>query len=106
MTPDASPREDVADAFETLGSEVPGPPPVAEERPYNPDRDREKMRGRIASGLLVLIGALTIASYALAVLGARSVDDVAKLHGLIVSPLLALTSGIVGFYFGTQTRRD
>jgi hypothetical protein len=89
-----------------LEKEIPGPSPVADRSPYDPARDRERVRGLIAGGLLVLIALLTVASYALAITGKRSVDDIAKLYGLVVSPLLALTSGVVGFYFAAQTRRD
>jgi len=35
-----------------------------------------------------------------------SLDDLTKLHAILLTPLITLTSGIVGFYFGAQTRRD
>ncbi len=86
--------------------EVPGPSKQPLEKPYNPDRVRENIRGTIAIALLVLIALMTVASYAIALWGVRSIDDIGKLHALVVSPLFALTSGVVGFYFGAQSRRD
>jgi uncharacterized membrane protein YuzA (DUF378 family) len=84
--------------------ESPQPVPAPRVEPYNPDRDREAVRSRIAIGLLLLIGALSLGTIGLYLAG-RSLDDIAKLYGLVVSPLIALTSGIVGFYFGAESRR-
>lgn len=97
-------REDLIKAIEDLSREVPGTAAQPILEPYNPDRDRERVRGRIAFALVALIAVLTISSYVMVFFFGRSVDDIAKLNAMIASPLIALTSGIIGFYFGAQTR--
>ncbi len=100
-----SPRADVERSWEQLASEeIPEVPPEPEVTPYDPARSREVVRGLIAGGLLALIALLSVGAVVLVLLG-RTIDDVAKLYGLVVTPLITLTSGIVGFYFGAESRR-
>ena len=96
--------DDVTGDFDLAAEEEPGPEERLDAKPYDPDQDRERVRGRIAYGLLALIAGLTITLMVLGALG-RSIDDLTKLHAIILTPLITLTSGIVGFYFGAQTKR-
>jgi len=99
-------RRDVETASDLVAArELPEDEPPPTEKPYEPDRDRERVRGRIAYGLLALIAALTITLMVMAIRG-TSLDDLTKLHAIVLTPIITLTSGIVGFYFGAQTRRD
>jgi hypothetical protein len=97
--------DDLTGDFDLAARERPGPEAPVDEEPYDPDQDRERVRGRIAYGLLALIAGLTITLMVLGAMG-RSLDDLTKLHAIILTPLITLTSGIVGFYFGAQTKRD
>jgi len=99
-------RRDIEASYDLVAArELPEVEPPPTEKPYEPDRDRERVRGRIAYGLLALIAALTITLMVMAIRG-TSLDDLTKLHAIILTPLITLTSGIVGFYFGAQTKRD
>jgi len=99
-------RRDIENAYDLVAArEIPESEPPPTEKPYEPDRDRERVRGRIAYGLLTLIAGLTITLVVMAMRG-TSLDDLTKLHAILLTPLITLTSGIVGFYFGAQTKRD
>ncbi len=71
---------------------------------YNPSRDREKVRGGLALGLLVAL-VLLIASFIGAVIaGWRTWDELEGLATLTFGPLVSLTATMLGFYFGQRER--
>ncbi len=55
---------------------------------------------RTTGWLIALVAVLTIASYLAALTGVRTIDEIGKLHGLVVTPLLTIASVMIGFYFG------
>lgn len=80
-------------------------PPVSTAR-YDASRDQERMRGWLAGGLLALI-ALIALILLFAGLGAcffgtqcATIDDIVKLAGVLLSPILTLFGAVTGFYFG------
>ena len=83
-------------------------PPAAPEQPlqigniFDPARARENMRGWIAIGLLALF-ALEIC-IALLLLGLRevTVDDLAKIAAVLLSPVVTLLGAVTGFYYGSS----
>jgi ferric-dicitrate binding protein FerR (iron transport regulator) len=100
-----SARADVQRGWEKLASEeIPEAAPQPALEPYDPARSRETVRSLIAAGLLTLIALLSVGAVVLVLLG-HGIDDVAKLYGLVVTPVITLTSGVVGFYFGAESRR-
>ncbi len=71
---------------------------------YNPSRDREKMRGGLATGLLsaliILIGSLVVVIAS----GRRTWDELEGVATLTFGPLVSLTATMLGFYFGQKDR--
>lgn len=74
------------------------PPPTITTEPWTPARQQEGVR----TALVMMLVLATIAAYgAIAVwvmVGGASLDDATKMAGLL-TPLVALAGGGVGFYF-------
>jgi hypothetical protein len=102
---DQKPEVNIEPAWDLTARETPQPVSPAHTEPYSPDRNREIVRSIIAGGLLLLIALLSGSAVVLYLLG-RSLDDIAKLYGLVVTPVITLTSGIIGFYFAAEARRS
>jgi hypothetical protein len=81
--------------FSKEAVEVVSPPQVGPE--YNPARQREKMRGWLAGGLIGLVTLATIGIFLLVL--TNRVDANALVQGVFPS-LVALTGSAIGFYFG------
>ncbi len=80
--------------------------PFVEDRPYDPSRAREWVRGSIA---LILIGALIVSvliGFALIAFRGTPVDDLLKLFPALTSTIASLAGAAVGFYFGTERSRS
>jgi len=74
------------------------PPPTITTEPWTPARQQEGVRTAVVM-MLVVATILAYGSIAVWVMaGGASLDDAAKLAGLL-TPLVALTGGAVGFYF-------
>jgi hypothetical protein len=103
-TPDGS---DVGalDLSEEEPAPPPGPPPApAVGAVWNPEPAREKIRGAVAVGLIVLLGVIAIGSFVLLSTDTLTLDEVEGLLTALFTPLLALTGTALGFYFGGQRR--
>jgi hypothetical protein len=72
--------------------------------PYDPGRDREAWRGRLAGGLIALFAVTMIASFVLAGLAGATTEEINGLLDRFLGPLVALTGSAIGFYFGGKTR--
>lgn len=79
-------------------------PRIVDFAPYDRVRAHDRVRAGIAGGLILLVAALTITSYVAVLASDRSLDDIAKLHGIVVAPLLTMTGGIIGFYFAQRDK--
>ncbi len=77
-----------------------GATPSVQTSPYDPARDRERVRGHLAKLLLLLLSVLAIGT--VAALGAGAIDAAEMKDVLtgVFSPLLAVFGTITGFYFG------
>ncbi len=92
-----------------LAAEEPTPPPGPAPRPevgaiWNPEPARERIRGAIAVGLVVLLALIAVGSIVLLATDALSLDEVEGLLTALFAPLLALAGTALGFYFGGQRR--
>jgi hypothetical protein len=92
-----------------LSEEEPAPPPGPPPSPavgalWNPEPAREKIRGAVAVGLIVLLGVIAIGSFVLLSTDTLTLDEVEGLLTALFTPLLALTGTALGFYFGGQRR--
>ena len=68
---------------------------------YDPTRDRERVRGGLAIGLLSVFSLLVMACLIMIWSTGRR-DDVAVYLNLVLNPMVALVGTTLGFYFGGQ----
>jgi hypothetical protein len=81
-----------------------GPLPPPEEKPYNPEKDREKWRGPLAAAMVaILAGTIFLAFVAIALHWATE-QETKDLIVAIFPPEVALTGTALGFYFGGQPK--
>gem|GEM_PF-4740514 len=66
---------------------------------------REKLRGRIAVGLVVVFALAIAASFFLFWWFPDKTADLKDFLPLVLTPLTSVVSAVVGFYYGAQTRR-
>jgi hypothetical protein len=99
-------------ALDTLGpagvpSAEPAPLTITSldvDRPYDPTRARERMRGAIAIVLLSILGAVVLFAFA-ALWSARvTIDDLRTLLEILFAPLVGLVGAVTGFYYGSRAR--
>ncbi len=79
--------------------------PRTQREPYDPAKDRERVRGRLAQWLLLLLAAVIAVVLGGLLAGRFSIEDVVKLAAVVLSPLVGLLGAVVGFYYGEQSRR-
>lgn len=70
--------------------------------PYNPAKDREDARRRLAYGLLGLLAAIVAALLGANFAGWISLAETKDLAAAILSPIVVLVGTALGFYFGGQ----
>ena len=81
-------------------------PPSTGSVPYDPERDREAMRGKIALWLLcMLAGVLLLAfiSIWLKNLIGMDIEMLRTVLTIIFGPLVTLVSAATGFYYGSRS---
>jgi|SRR5947209_6928743 len=66
--------------------------------------DPDWMRGAIALTLVGLLALIVIASLAIVALTPAAVDNLARVLGLLLGPLIGLAGAAIGFYYGGQRR--
>ena len=76
--------------------QVPGP-----ER-FNAVKARETMRGRLALGILIVVGVEILLFFALAFLHVLPVQDIKELGLLLFTPTIGVFGTVLGFYFGVD----
>jgi hypothetical protein len=91
-----------------VGGERP-PTAVAARGPapekYDPEPQREKLRGYVAVGLVVLFALAIAASFVSFRWFPEKTADPNEFLPLVLTPLTSVVSAVVGFYYGAQTRR-
>jgi len=81
-----------AGAFE----HVPGPVP------FNPVKARETMRGRLALGVLIVVGVEILLFFAMAFFHVVLMQDIKELGLLLFMPTIGVFGTVLGFYFGAD----
>jgi len=83
-----------------------------ESQRYDPEPQREKLRGWIAVGLVVLFALAIAVSFFLFWWFGNKTDAQKEFLSalkdflpLVLTPLTSVVSAVVGFYYGAQTRR-
>lgn len=77
-----------------------------QREPFDPEPHRERLRGAIASGLVVLFALAILASVALFWWLPDKTAELKDFLPLVLTPLTSVVSAVVGFYYGAQARRD
>ena len=99
----AAPAVDVLD----LGDVVELQQATPASQPYDPEKDRETARGRIAALLMILLAVLSLCFVVVSVALVRPFDR--ETVGLLISgvfgPVIGIVGTVVGFYFGQSAAR-
>lgn len=88
---------------DAAGDVLPVAPPT-EGGAYDPSKDREKVRGRLAAGLVGLLAVLTVSALGGVLVGADAGDTKAVLE-VTVPPVVALCGSAIGFYYASAPGR-
>ncbi len=97
---DSKPSEEELDLTQDPSlSEIQG----AKLLPYNPAKQRESMRGKLAIFLVALLTIVIFFTGIAAVFSSVEFEVIKSLLGLIFTPLMALVGTVVGFYYGGQS---
>ena len=73
--------------------------------PFDPEPGRERLRGRIAAALIVLLFLVILLAFAVLLLSPRPMADLKDFLIVIVPPITSLVSAVVGFYYGSTRDR-
>lgn len=72
--------------------------------PYDPARDRELMRGRIAWSLIGILGVVILAAIGFAFTHGQAGACAKMPLEEILTPMIGLVGAVTGFYFGEKTK--
>lgn len=89
-------------AVESLDLE--GPFPRPREEKYDPERARDRIRGPLAIGMVMLLGATMLLTYIWIAANWMNTGDAKDILGIVLPPVVALTGTVLGFYFGGTDR--
>jgi hypothetical protein len=81
----------------------PATPLEPETVPYDPEPQRENVRGILAAGLVGLVAFEVVAGFT-ALIAGTSAGDLRSLMEVVFSPSVALAGSATGFYFAGQRR--
>lgn len=98
---DAEPQGSLDLTNEAATSELAAP---LRREPYDPSRDRERVRGTIAKWLILLLVAIIAALLGGVFAGRLTVDELERVAAVIISPVVGLLGAVLGFYYGEQSR--
>lgn len=83
-----------------LDVELPSRP---DEKPWDPEPGRERLRGFLAAGLVLLLAFVVVAAWATLWLHVASQAETKDLLIAMMTPVIALVGPVVGFYFGGKS---
>jgi purine-cytosine permease-like protein len=89
-------------------ADVEGAPPargIPRPEPYDPSRDREVVRARVAYLMIGLLIGIVAAMIGGLLSGYLSPEAAEKVAAVILSPVVGLLGAVLGFYYGEQSRR-
>ncbi len=75
------------------------------DQPYNPEKARDELRGKIAGWLIALLGFIVLASFmTLWLTNSKLTDGVKDILTIVFGPVTALVGSAIGYYFGGATK--
>lgn len=80
-------------------------PPRAGPR-FNPEPQREKMRGRLALSAFILLVVCIVGILGVVAAGFRTWDQMEGVTASVLPAVLSTVSAILGFYFGSRGGRN
>jgi hypothetical protein len=75
---------------------------LPELRPFDPEPQRERLRGWIALGLLAMLALVLVCSF-ISLWAGIDGEKLQTVLTILVGPLVALVSAATGFYYGSHT---
>jgi len=83
------------------------PPPASPEAttPFDPEPQREEMRGTLAAGLVALLAAISIGAVIAVAVGVNAAE-IRSIVEVLIPPITTLCGSAVGFYFATSRSND
>jgi hypothetical protein len=75
---------------------------LPELRPFDPEPQRERLRGWIALGLLAMLALVLVCSFISLWAGING-EKLQTVLTILVGPLVALVSAATGFYYGSRS---
>ena len=82
-------------------SQLEAAPPALE--PFNLTKEQEKVRGRIAEGLLMMLGVIVLFAFLTLWAYGATFSDLEKLMTIVFGPVITLVGTATGYYFGNKT---
>lgn len=76
------------------------PPPTLE--PFNLTKEQERVRGRIAEGLLMMLGVIVLFAFLTLWAYGATFGDLEKLMTIVFGPVITLVGTATGYYFGNK----
>lgn len=92
-----------ANPSEIAGSTRGAPDSGLVRQPYDPARDRERIRGWMAVGLTaLLIGVVSAVIYGV-LSKTIPLNELDKFAAILITPVIGLIGAVLGFYFGQKS---
>lgn len=95
---------DDGDLTAESASRLEASPPTLE--PFNLTREQEKVRGRIAEALLMLLAVIVLFAFLTLWIYSTTFVDLEKLMTIIFAPVITLVGTATGYYFGNKTSQS
>lgn len=73
------------------------------KEPYDPEPQREKIRGRLAVCLIGLFALEVIALFASVIFGWLTIAEAKEMVAILVTPTVGLAGAVTGFYYGGKS---
>jgi hypothetical protein len=74
--------------------------------PYDPEPERERLRGVLALVIVGLFVFVILLGFLLFTFTTRPADELKDFLVLVITPVTSLVSAVVGFYYGSTTARQ
>jgi hypothetical protein len=78
---------------------------IVGSQPYNPAQDREKLRGKIALVLVVILGFIVVSAVVFVFINpVNGLGAMKPVLDVLLAPIVGLVGAVTGFYFGEKAK--